>query len=460
MKIDILTENLGIMIYNNYNRKLIFTNEDLSDIKTIKQLDNITKTNSYKKLKLHIHSKEYLEQIKKVLGLDDIKIYYPPKSSLKKHKEELYTIFGQYIVDLKDMCYVDCLFETQEIKDEFLLLLNKNNITFSKVVNNSTHIPNRDDSLTGKEIKWLQDFKKTQYPIYVISKGRYEHNNTAKFLIKSNIDFKLVIESDEYDLYKQNIDEKYLLKVQNYSKRNCGGIPVRNFCFRDSVKNGFKAHWVLDDNIYGYELIYKSKKLRCYNPCIFTMVEDYFNLHKNIGMIGYNYSMFCIACNNPHPIIKNCHLYSSMLINNDIFTDCKTINKYPKIKNGKKVKIIERGIWRGKYNEDVDLNIRCIKNGWNVISTNTIVSGKATTKTQKGGNSDTIYKDDDYSYHKTMSLVNQHPLYVECVKKYNRFHHKVDWIKLQKDYPNELKLKDEYKNKDLTNMNDYKFIIE
>jgi hypothetical protein len=456
-------------ILNQYHKKLVFTTKNYYDFtyfNTIKKLDLALKT--YCKLKLHIHTNEYLEKLKEALKINEIKVYFPPKSRLKEDDVKLYTLFKQYQVDLDNICYIDCFFEDEFVKKTFFDLLTQNNICFSNPINNSTHIPNRDDSLTGKTIIWKEKEEKIKYPLYVISKGRYNYNHTANFLIKSNIDFYLVVESDEYDLYKKNIDEKYLLKVLNYSKRKCGSVPVRNFVFRHSKENGYNAHWILDDNIYGFELIYKAKKLRCYNSCIFTMIEKFFDLHKNIGMIGHNYSMFCIGTNNPKPLIKNAHLYSSMLINNDIYEDCKTKNIYPiKNKCGKMFNIVEYGIWREKYNEDVDLNIRCIKNNWNVISTNTIVSGKATTKRLNGGNSDTIYKEDDFSYHKTMSLVNQHPNYVECVKKYNRFHHLVNWNKLQRDYPNELELKDEiecwkfYEGQPLNKrMNDYNFTIE
>ena len=38
---------------------------------------------------------------------------------------------------------------------------------------------------------------KPRYPIYVISKGRYENCLTAKFLIEDKVDFKLVVEPQE-----------------------------------------------------------------------------------------------------------------------------------------------------------------------------------------------------------------------------------------------------------------------
>ena len=43
--------------------------------------------------------------------------------------------------------------------------------------------------------------KKPNYPVYVISKGRYDSCLTANFLLKDKVDFKLVIEPQEYDKY-------------------------------------------------------------------------------------------------------------------------------------------------------------------------------------------------------------------------------------------------------------------
>ena len=40
-----------------------------------------------------------------------------------------------------------------------------------------------------------------KYPIYVISKGRYDCCYTADFLVKDKVPFKLVIEKQELELY-------------------------------------------------------------------------------------------------------------------------------------------------------------------------------------------------------------------------------------------------------------------
>ena len=49
-----------------------------------------------------------------------------------------------------------------------------------------------------------------KYPIYVISKGRYDCCYTADFLVKDKVPFKLVIEKQELDLYLKKYDIKDL----------------------------------------------------------------------------------------------------------------------------------------------------------------------------------------------------------------------------------------------------------
>ena len=43
----------------------------------------------------------------------------------------------------------------------------------------------------------------TKYPIYVLSKGRYNACLTANFLIKDGVEFYLVVEKSEYNLYRK-----------------------------------------------------------------------------------------------------------------------------------------------------------------------------------------------------------------------------------------------------------------
>ena len=52
-----------------------------------------------------------------------------------------------------------------------------------------------------------------QYPIYIISKGRWESRKTSRALEKMNVPYHIVIESQEYDQYA--IDGFNVIKIQN-----------------------------------------------------------------------------------------------------------------------------------------------------------------------------------------------------------------------------------------------------
>ena len=92
--------------------------------------------------------------------------------------------------------------------------------------------------------------KKTKYPIYIISKGRWEKPYTASSLDLMNTDYKIVVEPKEYDKYAEKIHkDKILVAPENFSELNQGSIPVRNWLWQRSIENGDKRHWILDDNI-------------------------------------------------------------------------------------------------------------------------------------------------------------------------------------------------------------------
>ena len=94
-----------------------------------------------------------------------------------------------------------------------------------------------------------------KYPIYVITKGRWEKTLTIDTLEEMDIDFNICVEPSEYDNYISNpkIDKNKVIKLpENFSERKQGGIPVRNFVWQHSIDNGHKKHWIIDDNIDGF----------------------------------------------------------------------------------------------------------------------------------------------------------------------------------------------------------------
>ena len=111
----------------------------------------------------------------------------------------------------------------------------------------------------------MNNVKKTKYPIYVISKGRWVSRYTVKTLDYIGAKYQVVVEQKEYDNYASVISEDKLIKVDNFSELGQGSIPVRNFVWEHSINSGHKKHWVLDDNIESIERYNYNRKIKCNN---------------------------------------------------------------------------------------------------------------------------------------------------------------------------------------------------
>ena len=242
-----------------------------------------------------------------------------------------------------------------------------------------------------------------RYPIYIISKGRWGKCLTARELDKMNVNFVIVVEPQEKDLYGEKWGYERLL-VTPFSNLGQGSIPVRNFVWEHSIKNGHKKHWILDDNIEGFHRLNRNKKPRVDNVSIFVAAEDFSDRYKNVAISGMNYYSFCKTTDKIPPFYLNTRIYSCILIRNDI--------NYR---------------WRGKYNEDTDLSLRVLKDGWCTILFNAFLIGKVTTMRMTGGNTEDVYGDTDNRKEFAESLQKQHPDVVKVTWKFNRWHHQVNY---------------------------------
>jgi hypothetical protein len=244
-----------------------------------------------------------------------------------------------------------------------------------------------------------------KYPIYIISKGRWETRYTVKTLNYCKTPYKIVVEPEEYKKYANVIDKNNIIKApENFSEKNQGSIPVRNFVWEHSIQNGYEKHWILDDNIKSIERFNNNMKIKCKTNVPFLVIENFIDRYENIGLSGMHYAFFCPIGEGRPPYKLNTRIYSCILID----------NKLP-------------FRWRGKYNEDTDLSLRVLKSGLCTILFNAFLIGKAGTMTLKGGNTDTIYNTNDNRYEFAKSLYKQHPNIVKITKKFGRYHHHVNY---------------------------------
>jgi len=252
-----------------------------------------------------------------------------------------------------------------------------------------------------------------EYPIYIISKGRWESRLTSKALEEMNVPYKIVIEPQEYDQYSKVIDPCKILTLP-FSNLGQGSIPARKWVWEHSIKKGDSRHWILDDNIEQFNRLNRNYQVKVTSGTIFKCAEDFVERYENIALAGFQYDYFAIA-KNPQPAFSiNTRIYSCILVKNDI--------PYK---------------WRGKYNEDTDLSIRVLKDGWCTVLFYAFIQQKAGTGEVRGGNDD-IYSETDDRKEFAQSLVDQHPDVARVTKKFGRWHHHVDYRRFKK---NELKYK-------------------
>ena len=253
------------------------------------------------------------------------------------------------------------------------------------------------------EYVYVEKKTKNKYPIYIPTKGRFESRKTVKALQLMGADFKVVIEPQELDLYSTILNKDQIL-VLPYSEPDDSSqlVRTRNWIRDYSRECGHNRHWQLDDNIAAFYRLNNNKRHKVLSPVIFRCIEDFVDRYKNIAIAGMNYMNYAIPDGRP-PYFINSRVYSISLINNEL--DYK---------------------WRGVFNDDTDICLRVLKDGYCTLNFNAFSGDKDATMITKGGNTP-IYTTGDLRSSFVDSLVKQHPDVVTKVWRYDRWHHQVNY---------------------------------
>jgi TET-Associated Glycosyltransferase len=238
--------------------------------------------------------------------------------------------------------------------------------------------------------------------------------------------YYIVVEQQEFDNYVAVIDPKKILILNksyqaNYDtcdnlgdSKSKGPGPARNFVWDHALKSGASWHWVLDDNIHRFGRMLNNLKLSVGDGTIFRCMEDFAERYENVVMVGPNYDFFAKRKQKLNPLILNTRIYSCNLIRNDM--------PYR---------------WRGRYNEDTDLSLRMLKDGWCTVQFNAFLQFKEGTQTSSGGCNTDFYSKEG-TLPKSQMQVKLHPDVSRLTFKFGRWHHHVDYRPFR---GNRLKLK-------------------
>lgn len=241
-----------------------------------------------------------------------------------------------------------------------------------------------------------------RYPVYIISKGRADTRLTAKHFEKMNIPYHIVVEPQEQAAYAAVIDPMKVL-VLPFSNLGLGSIPARNWVWDHATTTGADRHWIFDDNINGFYRLTDNMKIPVADGTFLRCMEDFADRYENVAMAGPYYDFFAPRRMVLPPYLLNTRVYSASLLTN------KTTMR-----------------WRGRYNEDTDLSLRFMKEGWSLVSFYAFLQKKSATMTIKGGNTAELYQGDGRRI-MAESLQEQHPDCVTVSEKWGRFQHHVDY---------------------------------
>ncbi len=260
-----------------------------------------------------------------------------------------------------------------------------------------------------------------RYPVYIVSKGRWDSKLrlTSIALERMKVPYFIIVDKNEYEQYASVIDpKKILVQPDKYrdeydmfwkdDSKITGPGAARNFAWDHSIENGFKFHWVMDDNIDQFQRLNKNRKRPVNSGTILRAMEDFVSRYENVAIAGPNYDYFVVATSIYPPFIINTRIYSCLLIRNDIPFR-----------------------WRGRYNEDTDLCLRVLKASWCTIQFNAFLQDKTPTQIINGGNTKQFYSKEG-TLKKSRMLKDMHPDVCKVVWKFNRIHHQIDYRPFKK----------------------------
>jgi len=239
-----------------------------------------------------------------------------------------------------------------------------------------------------------------RYPIYIPTKGRVDQCLTARCFQRDSVPFHLVVEPQEHDAYAERFGPEHLYTLPFSDQGSV--IPARNWIKDHATDSGAERHWQFDDNVRAFRRYYRTRRIPCSAGIALRVAEDFVDRYENVAIAGLNYAMFAYSGTAIPPFYLNIRVYSCSLI----------LNSIPHR-------------WRGTYNEDTDICLQVLADGWCTVLLNAFLAEKMTTMTMKGGNTDALYLYRDGRLKMARALERMWPKVVTTKRRFKRPQHVV-----------------------------------
>lgn len=244
-----------------------------------------------------------------------------------------------------------------------------------------------------------------RYPVFIPSKGRWESRKTMRAFDKIGVPYTVFVEEQEFDKYASVIKPEWIHVLPHRDK---GLVVTRNYIWDYAEKLGTERFWTFDDNIDGFFRLNYNLKTPVADGAILRAIEDFTERYENVPISGMNYFMFASRKCAVPPLYLNTRVYSNMLI----LTKAKDPSGKP-YRN------------EGFYNDDTDLCLRVLKDGYCTILFNAFLILKSTTMTVDGGM--TPHYQGDGRLKMAEELRDKHPDVTTVTWKWGRYQYQVDY---------------------------------
>lgn len=205
---------------------------------------------------------------------------------------------------------------------------------------------------------------KPRYTIYIPSKGRANKLMTAKMFDRDGVQYKVVVEPSQVTAYTEAGYGERLLVLPEDGK---GLVYARNWITEYSQSAGEERHWQVDDDIREIYRANRGWKLRCDSGVAFSASEDFADRYENVALLSLN-SWFFVPMVSGTSRGKMPPFY----LNHRCYTCILFMNSLP-------------NQWRYPNNEDADMSLQVLADGWCTILLNTFLINTMTTMTMGGG---------------------------------------------------------------------------
>jgi len=238
-----------------------------------------------------------------------------------------------------------------------------------------------------------------KYPVFIPTKGRFEKRYTIDIFEKIGVSYKAFVEPQEYENYSKVVSKDNLIVLPHSNK---GLVVTRNYIWDYAKSLNTPYFWTFDDNISTFYRLNNNLRIRVDDGTFLRIIEEFTERYENVYVSGMHYRMFAPSTQKRPPFELNTRVYSNMLI---------------------KTNIPYRN--EGFYNDDTDLCLRILKDGYCTVLFYAFLADKMRTMTVDGGM--TPHYQGDGRYKMALELQRKHPDVVKITRKWGRWQHQVDY---------------------------------